>query len=194
MNRRTGWIFVAAMCIAAWFGAATRALPIDYTLTASGGDVPFADRSDVVPTMWSLFLNHSLSIATGPSLDVFEADLPADLAEPAVGNPNGQALGQIVRYGQPAGTDRKLWLIYERWAMVPSPQRMYFDAAVPMLAPEYVPPTPLAVYEPIGGVPFAGSHARTVSGPSRIAPIPEPATWGLLSLALLSTRRRRAGA
>jgi len=159
------------------------AVPIDYDLTAGGGDMPFAERREVVPTLWELFSNRSLSLATDRSLTVFDTNQPADLA--------GQ-FGQIVKYGQPSGADRAIWLVYDRWAAVASPQILYFDpgtVASSLIADDRPPTHSTPTLAGPAGFDPDGSSPR---GRRLTAPVPEPAASVVL-LVLLAARppRRR---
>ncbi|QNN23060.1 PEP-CTERM sorting domain-containing protein [Planctomycetales bacterium ZRK34] len=198
MGKPTSMILVAAALTVACFSVTAQALMVDYELSASGGETPFADRSNVVPTIWPLFLNNSLSIDTGADLEAIQTDQPADLAEPGRGGPNNQALGLIVQYGRPSQADRNIWLIIERWVQVQSPRLMYFDAGAPVLLPDDRQPVPEEV-EPVyyGGTPlYRDGHQPSEPSSIIITPVPEPATLLLLLAALLSpaARTRRAPA
>ncbi|MBI1367979.1 MAG: hypothetical protein GC162_04930 [Planctomycetes bacterium] len=177
-------------------GSSARALPLDCDLAQSGGRSPFSDRAGVIPTLWDVFANHSLSVNTGPDVTDINAMNPSDLAEPGRGNPNHELLGQIVRFGRPDGVDRPLWAIVDRWVMIDHPYLLYFDFqhdTHPFV--EHHEQQPLE--REIHGFFAPSQDGHQPNSPAALTvfsmPVPEPGAMGVMVIliAIASLRRPR---
>lgn len=197
------WIAgLLAMVIVASLWSVTSAAPmirIDHQLAAAGTSTPYSQATDTLPTQWDLFTQPNVTLeALGIPEPAIEADLPADLAEPSNGNPNGLVLGHVVRLKEQRTSGYDVWGVYDRLAHMPAPRVLHFDPPPMMTMPapaRWTAPAPqpnhLGGYFPL---------RTTVDDPDPFTPqiiiVPEPASVALLalgtSLIVLPHRKRNA--
>ena len=127
---------IAVAVIAVCAGDASAA-PMNKDLAVGGAGVPSSGNIDLMPTMWELFQDAPLTAAEiGSPAELASMAFPGNFAEPGAGNPNNQILGHIVPMGKDPVTGTSVYGIYDRLAVLPTPQLLYFDSYSEQAIPE----------------------------------------------------------